>query len=218
MSEVRHMSEGARASRLDRTPRWLDELLGRLEADERIDVAAHGLQAGARSLVEGPLGPVLQGGWLGHSLHPLMTDVPIGCWTCAALLDVVGGRAARPASQRLIGLGTLSAVPTVLTGLAELATLDDADDASRRVATVHAGLNVAAVLSYAESWRRRRRGRAVSGVAWSAVGAVVASASGHLGGHLAFVRGVGHGDRGSQPGTEEGAIGGAAVGGGEPVR
>ncbi len=186
--------------------RDIDLALDRLEDEERLDVVGVAAHERARSLVEGPLGPLLQGAWLGHSLHPLMTDIPIGCWTCAALLDVVGGRTSRPASQRLIGLGTLSALPTALTGLAELATIDADDDAARRVATAHAGLNLLAIGSYALSWQRRRRGRYASGVAWSGVGAVVASASGHLGGHLAYVLGVGHGARGRRPGAEEGAV------------
>ncbi|UDY35118.1 DUF2231 domain-containing protein [Dermatobacter hominis] len=138
-----------------------------------------------------------------------MTDIPIGCWTCAAMLDAVGGRVSRPASQRLVGLGTLTALPTALTGLAELGTVDDHDDASRRVATAHAALNLAAVGAYAVSWQRRRRDRFASGVAWGAVGAVVASASGHLGGHLAFVRRVGDGARGSAPEAEEGRTSGS---------
>ncbi|MEO6683395.1 MAG: hypothetical protein ABIN48_11300, partial [Ginsengibacter sp.] len=29
----------------------------------------------------------LHGTWLGHPLHPLMTDIPIGAWTAAAVLD-----------------------------------------------------------------------------------------------------------------------------------
>ncbi len=171
----------------------IDDLLAAVEHDERLDPFAAALGRSAVALAGSPVGPVLQGRWLGHSLHPLMTDIPIGCWTCAAMLDVVGGRGARAASTRLVGLGTLSALPTAVTGLASFATVDEADDASRRVAALHVACNLAAIGTYSISWHDRRRGRRVRGLGWSVVGAVVATVAGHLGGHLAFVRGVGHG-------------------------
>src|SRR5215471_9912259 len=34
----------------------------------------------------------LNGVWLGHALHPALTDVTIGAWMTGALLDVVGAR------------------------------------------------------------------------------------------------------------------------------
>src|SRR4051794_22832493 len=49
----------------------------------------------------------LSGVWLGHRLHPLLTDLPIGAWTSAGVLDVVGGRSSRPAADRLVTLGIL---------------------------------------------------------------------------------------------------------------
>src|ERR671924_592884 len=52
---------------------------------------------------------VVSGSWLGHPLHPVLTDVTIGTLTSAVLLDWVGGRASRPAAQRLIGIGLISA-------------------------------------------------------------------------------------------------------------
>ena len=45
----------------------------------------------------GPVKDALSGIWLGHALHPLLTDLPIGTWTSAVLLDWLGGgRAPRP--------------------------------------------------------------------------------------------------------------------------
>ena len=35
---------------------------------------------------------VLRGEWLGHAVHPILTDLVIGSWTSASLLDLVGGR------------------------------------------------------------------------------------------------------------------------------
>ena len=52
----------------------------------------------------------LSGVWLGHALHPLLTDLPIGTYTSAVLLDWLGGKAGRTAADRLIGLGLLFTV------------------------------------------------------------------------------------------------------------
>ncbi len=39
----------------------------------------------------------LHGTWLGHPLHPALTDLPVGAWTASALFDLLervnGGRA-----------------------------------------------------------------------------------------------------------------------------
>ena len=173
----------------------LDAAVRALESDARLDPATDSVLELAGRISRSPAGAFLRGEPLGHALHPLMTDLPIGCWTSAAVLDLVGGRDARPAARRLIGLGVLSAVPTALSGFAELGSVDPDDRPTARVATAHAGLNSLALLSYARSWSARRRDRQVRGVVWSVVGATAASISGHLGGHLAFVRGVGSGRR-----------------------
>jgi uncharacterized membrane protein len=131
---------------------------------------------------------LLQGRWLGHALHPLMTDLPIGFWTSATVLDLVGGEASRPAAKLLTALGVASAVPTALTGWAEFAGLGT--DRDRRTASVHAIGNGVAIWCYAGSWAARRRGRWSRGVALGLAGASVASVAGFLGGHLSEGRKV----------------------------
>ncbi len=131
---------------------------------------------------------VLSGTWLGHPLHPVLTDLPIGCWTSAWLLDLVGGRSSRPAARRLIGLGVLAAVPTALTGLSDWA---DTEGPPRRVGVVHAAANSVGLACFAMSWVSRRRGRHGLGVLLGMVGASAATVAGHLGGHLVYRRGTG---------------------------
>src|SRR2546426_7600374 len=46
----------------------------------------------------------LNGVWLGHPLHPAITDVPIGAFVVALVLDLMG---ARPAATTAIGVGVL---------------------------------------------------------------------------------------------------------------
>lgn len=136
----------------------------------------------------GKVNDLLSGTWLGHALHPLLTDLPIGFWTSAWVLDLVGNRSMRPAAQRLVALGVLSAVPTAASGLVDWA---DTAGKPRRTGVVHAVANSIALACYALSWRARRHGRHAAGVALGMVGAGAATVGGALGGHLAFALGVG---------------------------
>ena len=65
----------------------------RLGVDERLDELADPAADAVRDTLDRqPLKDVLSGTWLGHPLHPLLTDLPIGFWTSAFTLDLVGGR------------------------------------------------------------------------------------------------------------------------------
>src|SRR6202011_4674592 len=71
---------------------------------------------GAAGAAKQPLKDALNGTWLGHSLHPAITDVPIGAWTAALALDVLGeARGARIA----VGVGLLGALGAAATGLTD---------------------------------------------------------------------------------------------------
>jgi uncharacterized membrane protein len=176
-------------------------MIERLETSELIDTLGSAVGLGADVVGTGRIGDALRGRWLGHALHPLLTDLPLGCWLSAGLLDLVGGTSSRRAARRLIGIGLVAAVPTAASGLAEYHTIDTARTA--RVAAVHGAGNVAVVVCYLASWRSRRRGRHVRGVAWGMAGGTLAIVTGYLGGHLSFARGVGTGERWSSAPTTE---------------
>jgi nitrite reductase/ring-hydroxylating ferredoxin subunit/uncharacterized membrane protein len=144
-----------------------------------------------RSFPAGPVKDALSGAPLGHPLHPILTDVPIGTWTSSLMLDLVGGRGARPAADRLIGLGMLAAAPTALTGMTEWADTTVVDPRVRRVGAIHALVNVGALALYGASLAARRGGRRGVGVALSAAGVAALTVGGHLGGHLSYAKGVG---------------------------
>jgi nitrite reductase/ring-hydroxylating ferredoxin subunit len=143
----------------------------------------------------------LAGTWLGHALHPALTDVVIGTWMSATLLDLTGGD--RAASRRLVGLGALAALPTAATGATDWADSEAVDDGVRRVGAVHAVANSAALLLQVASWSARRRGHTGRGTALSllATGGMLASA--YLGGYLSFERGVGVNQTAFDPGPAE---------------
>ena len=124
---------------------------------------------------------------LGHAAHPFLTDLPIGFWTSATVLDLVGGHSAAGAARKLVGLGLLSAPAAALTGFAEYAALSKRP---QRVATVHASLNVLSLALYAASWAARPEHRRV-GVGLGLAGLSVSGISAYLGGHLSIGEKVG---------------------------
>jgi uncharacterized membrane protein len=130
---------------------------------------------------------LLQGAWIGHAVHPFLTDIPIGSWMSASILDLVGGPSARPAAKVLIGVGVVSAVPTALTGWAEWSVTTGA---ARRVGVVHAAANAVAVGLYGASWAARRRERQRRGAVLALGGMSMVTVGGYLGGHLISVLNV----------------------------
>jgi nitrite reductase/ring-hydroxylating ferredoxin subunit/uncharacterized membrane protein len=155
-----------------------------------LDTLAVPMQGTAGAVVpEGSaLKDVLSGTWLGHPLHPPLTDVVVGAWTSALLLDLLGGDGAKHAADLLVAAGILAAVPTALSGLSDWS---DVRGDSRRVGTVHAFGNTSALLLHTMSFVARRDGERSRGKLLSGLGFAVASASAWLGGHLSFARGVG---------------------------
>ena len=162
----------------------------KIEGVDALDAVAEPLQNAIHAAV--PQGSIvkdlLSGTWLGHPVHPPLTDVVIGAWTSALALDLVGGEQTDKAAERLIGIGILAAVPTAATGASDWADVRGGD---RRIGTVHALGNTTALLLHALSWAARRRGHRTRGVALSAVGYGIATFSAWLGGHLSFGKGVG---------------------------
>lgn len=157
-----------------------------------LDGVATRVGAAARGAVPpGPVRDALSGRALGHALHPLLTDLPIGTWTSASLLDVLGGRDSDRAARRLIAVGIAAALPTAATGLLDWADTEPADDEVRRVGVVHAVSNVAALSLYSASLVARRRGAGGRGRLLGLAGAAALGVGGHLGGHLSYAKAVG---------------------------
>lgn len=151
------------------------------------------LQRAPQALADGLLSPswlrdALHGRWLGHALHPLLTDLPLGAWTSATILDLAGGRGTRKAAERLVAFGLVTAVPTAVTGLAEWGSLTGEQ---RRVGLVHATANTVALTLYTASFMARRQRRQGAGVMLALAGGAVATIGGYLGGHMTIARKIG---------------------------
>ena len=118
----------------------------------------------------------LHGTWLGHPLHPALTDIPLGAWTTALALDAAGdkNKGMARAADAAIGIGIAGAVGAAVTGLADWHHTTGGD---RRVGLGHAMLNTAALALYVTSFALRRSGARDAGRALSAVVAGVGSSS-----------------------------------------
>lgn len=132
---------------------------------------------------------VLNGVWFEHPLHPAMTDVPIGAWTCATLLDVAsaGDERLQRAADTLVGVGCLGAIGAAVTGLADW---QDTYGKERRTGLAHASLNTAALAFFATSWSLRKSGARGAGLMASLAGYGLALTASYLGGDLVFRMGT----------------------------
>jgi nitrite reductase/ring-hydroxylating ferredoxin subunit/uncharacterized membrane protein len=163
-----------------------------LESIEALDGAALKLAGAVSNAV--PVGvprDALSGTWLGHALHPLLTDVVIGSFLSATLLDLLGGDDTGRASERLIAVGLVTVAPTVASGLTDWAMTVHGDRRARPVGLVHASANLTASALYAASLAARRRGVPGRARLLRLAGGAALSVGGLLGGHLSFTRGVG---------------------------
>jgi nitrite reductase/ring-hydroxylating ferredoxin subunit len=149
---------------------------------EPLDPVAEPVQRAVGALPK-PVRDLLDGVWLGNPLHPALTDVPLGAWTTALVLDLAGSEAADEA----LAVGCLGAVPAALTGLNDWSHLKD--DA-RRIGIVHALLNSMGLALNVASLVARRDGHRTLGKVLSGVAFAGTAFSAHLGGHLSFGLGV----------------------------
>src|ERR1700757_1861262 len=117
---------------------------------EPLDPVSEPVQEAVQAMPK-PIRDVLDGVWLGNPLHPALTDVPLGAWTAAFCLDLVGSEAADGA----LAVGILGAVPAAVTGLNDWSHLKD--DA-KRIGTVHALVNTAGLTLNVLSLAARRSG------------------------------------------------------------
>ncbi|MFE2146101.1 DUF2231 domain-containing protein [Streptomyces sp. NPDC059456] len=165
--------------------RWLTTL-DRLERTTVADPAIRALQRGIRSLPLGWMRDLLHGRPLGHPVHPVLVQVPIGCWLSTAVVDCVPG--AQRAATTLTAVGLAGVAPAALAGWADWADLP-AEQA--RVGLAHAVANAAAVACYTASLRSRLHCRSAKGRLWSLGGLAAVAVTGALGGHVAYRQAVG---------------------------
>jgi nitrite reductase/ring-hydroxylating ferredoxin subunit/uncharacterized membrane protein len=167
----------------------LRDLVRPLQSIEYLDPFADWLGAMVVRLTRrGAVKSALSGTWLGHPLHPVLTDVPIGLFTAAGVLDLVGGRRTDDATNALTVFGLLAVAPTAVTGLSDWA---DTVGPEKRLGLVHALANAGGSSLLAAAVLNRRAGNRTVAHVFNLAGLSAIAMGGYLGGHLVFGRGIG---------------------------
>jgi nitrite reductase/ring-hydroxylating ferredoxin subunit/uncharacterized membrane protein len=139
-----------------------------------------------------PLNDFLNGVWLGHPLHPVLTDIPLGAWTVTAALDALeeinGHDGLGRGADAALKIGLVGALAAAVAGMADWQHLDGQP---RRVGLMHALLNTTAAALYGRSWQLRNRHQRRAGRGFAFLGYAVSIASSYLGGQLVYSHRVG---------------------------
>ncbi|HEY7122807.1 MAG TPA: Rieske 2Fe-2S domain-containing protein [Ktedonobacterales bacterium] len=155
---------------------------------------------------EGPVRRIkdfLHGTWLGHPLHPALTDVPTGAWTASFILDIAslgGNTPLRRGADFTLKLGVVGAIGSALSGLADW---QETYGRERRVGLLHALLNSTALTFYTASWLLRKSKRRGTAVFFSTLGYGTVVIAAYIGGELVFGQGVGVNHAAWLQGSEE---------------
>jgi nitrite reductase/ring-hydroxylating ferredoxin subunit/uncharacterized membrane protein len=169
--------------------------LEKVERRDGLDPLADRIQGAVARLFEagGTTGrrirDFLHGTWLGHPLHPVLTDIPLGAWTVAAVLDLAGGtRREQRAADSAVAIGLVGAAGAAVTGMTDW---QHTAGEARRSGLVHGLLNASATVLYAASLGLRMRGAREAGRATAGAGFAVALLAAYVGGHLVYKKRVG---------------------------
>jgi nitrite reductase/ring-hydroxylating ferredoxin subunit len=138
---------------------------------------------------------LLNGVWLGHPLHPVITDVPIGAWTMTELLDLLsatrgGDHALDSASDVTLGAGIVAALGAAVTGITDWS---DVGGSHRRLGMAHALLNVVGLTLNVGSLALRAGGNGGArgaARALSAAGYLTTAVAAYVAGELVFGKGM----------------------------
>ncbi len=109
------------------------------------------------------LADLLHGTWLGHPLHPVLTDVVVGAWSLGALFDLISlrspSRRTRQAADTLTAVGIVAALPTAPSGVADFSTIpQSAAGTGLARPPVKASLGTFILSLWARKKRRRGQG------------------------------------------------------------
>jgi nitrite reductase/ring-hydroxylating ferredoxin subunit/uncharacterized membrane protein len=180
-----------------------------LERQDWLEPAEIRLQKAVSAAYEsaGPAGTAvrnfLHGVWLGHPLHPVLTDLPLGAWSAAAVLDLMesaGVKGCARGADTALKVGLAGAAGAVLTGLTDWRAVDPP---ARRVGLIHGLLNTTVAGLYAASLVARGRRNRDRGRALAFLGYAVSMFSAWLGGELVYRMQVGVNHAAGEPLPQE---------------
>jgi nitrite reductase/ring-hydroxylating ferredoxin subunit/uncharacterized membrane protein len=163
-----------------------------IERQEWLEPTSEAVQKAVISALTGSplkrrLDNILNGVWLGHPLHPLLTDIPVGAWTVALGLDTyemgTGHAQFAPGADAAVVIGLVGGIASAITGLAQW---QYTDAEPRRTGMAHALLNTTGVALYITSAVLRARGKRSLGQSAALLGYGCVAVAGYLGGDLAY--------------------------------
>jgi len=131
---------------------------------------------------------LLIGRWLGHPLHAVLTDGPIGILFLVIVFDVLGMTVA---AAWTLAVGVLAMIAAALAGFADYA---DTDGRARERATLHSSLMVIALVGYCLSLLLRipvdgRLPPSAAAVIVSIVSFLILAGGAYVGGDVVYVFG-----------------------------
>jgi nitrite reductase/ring-hydroxylating ferredoxin subunit/uncharacterized membrane protein len=129
---------------------------------------------------------------LGVPLHPVVTDIPIGAWTVALVLDALdtinGDDDFAPGADAAIAVGLVGALGAVPSGLTDWQHLNTKP---LHLGLVHGVMNISATLLYSIAWLLRRRGARGAGKGLAIGAYTITVLAAHLGGDLIYKEQIG---------------------------
>jgi nitrite reductase/ring-hydroxylating ferredoxin subunit/uncharacterized membrane protein len=137
---------------------------------------------------------LLNGSFLGHTTHGLLTDAAVGAVTALFVLDAVAvlfgadGSGFETASLVVLGFGALSAWGAVFAGLTD--HKDTAPGDERNMATLHGLINLIATVGYTIAFLVRLGGGMGAARVISLIAFVLLASGAFIGGHLVYKYGV----------------------------
>lgn len=133
----------------------------------------------------------LHGTWLGHPLHPVLTDIPVGAWTAAVIMDTASGgndESLARGAETAVCVGLIGALGAAVTGITDW---KETDGKARRMGLIHGLLNLTGFALFTASYFLRRSGRHGEARGYGYAGYGVALAAAYLGGNLVFTQRIG---------------------------
>jgi len=170
-----------------------DAIIDTIDRQAWLDSSAKQLQKAIAALFQAGgiagqrIADLLNGTWLGHPLHPVLTDVPTGAYTIGLALDVLematGEEGFGKSADATIAVGAMGAVGSALTGLADW---QHTVGTPRKVGMTHILLNVTSLALYVASLATRKKRNRRAGIGLALLGYLTMTGAAYLGGHLVF--------------------------------
>ena len=135
----------------------------------------------------------IHGTWLGHPLHPVITDIPLGAWTLAVIFDIIylfnRTTTWTTAADLSIIIGVVAALGAAVTGYTDW---NETIDRERRVGVAHGLINTLVLIIYVASLIVRGAGGSRGlGIVLALVGYALVISAAYLGGEMVFSIGTG---------------------------